>query len=79
MSASKKLGRGYAEQLLDGATEVHVAKGTKLTRFDPKKDDRDTIVAAMLGPTGNLRAPLIRSGKKLFVGFPKDGFEALKT
>jgi len=32
----------------------------------------------MLGPTGNLRAPTIRVGDTLYVGFPKEGFEGLR-
>jgi hypothetical protein len=29
----------------------------------------DELAGALLGPTGNLRAPAIRRGKKLFIGF----------
>ena len=29
----------------------------------------------MLGPTGNLRAPTIRSGKTVLVGFNEEAFE----
>ena len=39
--------------------------------------DRPTdaeLLAAMLGPTGNLRAPAIRRGKTLLVGFNEDAF-----
>ncbi len=32
------------------------------------------FVDAMLGPTGNLRAPTIRSGKTVLVGFNEDLF-----
>jgi hypothetical protein len=31
-------------------------------------------VAAMLGPTGNLRAPCLRAGKTVIVGFNEDLF-----
>jgi hypothetical protein len=31
----------------------------------------------MLGPTGNLRAPTIRRGKTVVVGFDQDTFERL--
>ena len=33
------------------------------------------VVEAMLGPTGNLRAPTIRKGKTLLVGFHEEVFE----
>ena len=38
------------------------------------KPDRATILAAMLGPTGNLRAPVVRQGRTLYVGFSEDLF-----
>lgn len=48
-----------------------VAKGKKVTRVDLKKDrpDDDEIVALMLGPTGNLRAPTFKVGKTVLIGF----------
>jgi len=41
-----------------------------------KKDAPDdaTLLAHMLGPTGNLRAPAIRVGKTLLVGFNEDAY-----
>ncbi len=48
--------------------------GKKVTQFDVKKgpDSLDDIAAAMLGPTGNLRAPTIRTGKTVLVGFNEE-------
>ena len=39
--------------------------------FDLKKDEPtdEELAKAILGPTGNLRAPALRRGKKMFVGF----------
>jgi len=34
-----------------------------------EKPSRDDVLAVLLGPSGNLRAPTIRKGKKLLVGF----------
>lgn len=34
-------------------------------------------VQAMLGPTGNLRAPCIRRGKTVVVGFDEETYERL--
>ncbi len=53
-----------------------VAKGKKLTEFDVRGEVSDDAVAAMLGPTGNLRSPTIKVGKKLLVGFNEDAFAA---
>jgi len=54
------------------------AKGTRLVSLDPRTATRDEILAVMLGPTGNLRAPTLVVGDTLYVGFPKEGFDELK-
>ena len=45
-------------------------------RFDMKKDrpGQVDLLKAMLGPTGNLRAPTIRKGQTLLVGFNEEVF-----
>ncbi len=58
-----------AWQLLATASEILVAKGKKVVTFNPKTDAKDAILAAALGRTGNLRAPTLRIGDRLLVGF----------
>jgi arsenate reductase-like glutaredoxin family protein len=53
---------------------VIVAKGKKVSEFAGGKADKD-VVEAMLGPTGNLRAPTIRKGKTVLVGFNEELFQ----
>jgi hypothetical protein len=49
-----------------------------LRDIDLAKPPKDAeLLELMLGPTGNLRAPTMRVGSTLYVGFPKDGFEDL--
>ncbi len=74
VSASKKLGRDEAMALLDAVSTVHVAKGKSLQTFSVAKADRDELVEKLLGPTGNLRAPTIRRGKTLLVGFDHETY-----
>ncbi len=38
------------------------------------KPSSDTLAALLLGPTGNLRAPTLRKGKTLIVGFNADTY-----
>ena len=58
---------------------MYVTKGVKVLEFKMKaKPDQEELLGLMLGRTGNLRAPTLRSGKTLFVGFPKGGFEAMQ-
>jgi len=79
VSASKaKLGRAEALDLARAASKIIVARGGSVRTFDMKKDapDDEALLAALLGPTGNLRAPTIRKGKTLYVGFNQDVYAA---
>ncbi len=66
-----RLGEAEAIELLSGMSTLVVAKGKKVTRVNLKKDRPDdaTLIALMLGPTGNLRAPTMKVGKTVLVGF----------
>jgi arsenate reductase-like glutaredoxin family protein len=72
--ASRKLSKDDAAKLAREASQVIVAKGKKLEEFEGGKASAE-VLAAMLGPTGNLRAPCIRAGKTLLVGFNEEAYE----
>jgi arsenate reductase-like glutaredoxin family protein len=55
---------------------VIVAKGKKVSEFAGGKAGKE-VVEAMLGPTGNLRAPTLRRGKTVLVGFNEEVFEQI--
>ena len=74
--ATRKLGRDDAEALAHKARTVIVAKGKKVTEFKVKGPPGDDVVDAMLGPTGNLRAPTLRSGSTVLVGYNEEAYEA---
>jgi arsenate reductase-like glutaredoxin family protein len=75
--ASRKLGRDDAEALAKKAKNLVVAKGKKVTEFEVGKKTTDAAVDAMLGPTGNLRAPTLVSGDTLLVGFNEERYQAV--
>lgn len=58
---------------------VYVFKGKKVTHFDLRATavDQQTLLDALLGPTGNLRAPALLVGKTLIVGFNAEEFPRL--
>ena len=70
-AGKERRGRDEALALAKAADRVVVARGKKVVSFDMKKQppDDDTLAAHLLGPTGNLRAPTLRKGKTLLVGF----------
>jgi len=65
------LGPNEALKLTRDVSEIIAAKGKKVVRFHfgKEKPSRDELLAVLLGPSGNLRAPTLRKGKKLLIGF----------
>lgn len=72
--ASRKLQAEDARKLLETATKVVAAKGKKVDEFSVPTSAVPEIIEAMLGPTGNLRAPTMRVGDTILVGFHEDVF-----
>jgi hypothetical protein len=70
-AGKERRGRSEALALARAADKVIVARGKKVVEFDMKKTppEDDVLLAQILGPTGNLRAPTLRKGKTLLVGF----------
>jgi arsenate reductase-like glutaredoxin family protein len=73
-AGKKKNGPKEALALARSAARVVVARGKKVVAFDMKKDHPDdaTLLSHLLGPSRNLRAPTVRQGKTLLVGFTDD-------
>lgn len=64
--------------VLEGVEQLHVAKGKKVLHIDLTEDrptDTD-LLALLLGRSGKLRAPTIRTGATLLVGY---NLELLET
>jgi hypothetical protein len=66
-----KLGLKDAMALLAGADVLYAARGKKVERIDLRagKPEKATVERLILGPTGNLRAPTLRVGRTLVIGF----------
>ena len=61
--------------LLEGMTELRVAKGRKVVRADLSAGDRPPdgeLVKLMVSRWGRLRAPAMKVGTTLVVGFNRD-------
>ena len=77
VNASKqRFGPSDLSELFADASKVIVAKGKKVVTFAPKKDTCDTaeLHKSVIGPSGNLRAPAIRTGKTWLVGFSSEAY-----
>jgi hypothetical protein len=71
----EKITADAAWDLLGAAQEVIVGQGQKFVIFAPAQDDKETILKACLGRTGNLRAPTLKMGNLIVVGFNNDMYE----
>ena len=62
---------GHALGVLAKVDTLYVVRGKRVVHVDFRKDkpDRATLLGFLLGPTGNLRAPTLRKGRTLLVGF----------
>ena len=65
-----------ARNLFASANKLFVSRGKKTELFDLIKEqpDKEAFEKMILGRTGNLRAPTIRKGKKIIIGFNEDSF-----
>ncbi len=59
--------------------ELVVCKGKKVERFDLRRGlpAHDVLERVLLGPTGNLRAPMVCVGKTAVVGYDEAVFREL--
>ncbi len=48
---------------------VHVGRGKKTVIYTPSTESKEEILKVSLGRTGNLRAPAVRVGVTLYVGY----------
>lgn len=79
MLANKiKIHRDEALELARAADLVLVSRGKKLVRLEGGDGTSDDEIASLiLGRSGTLRAPAIRAGGTLLVGFHAEGYSEI--
>ena len=75
----ERVGAREAVALTSEMEELHVAKRRKVLHLDLRRSrsDRDPLLGLLLGPSGNLRAPTMRVGRTLCVGFAPEMYRAV--
>jgi hypothetical protein len=63
--------------VLAGVDRLYAAKGKRVVHVDLRKGkpERAVLLGLLLGPTGNLRAPTLRKGRTLLVGFDESTYK----
>ena len=56
-------------ELMGSAERIVVAKGKRVETFVPTEDTQESILKVVLGRSGSLRAPTVRSGDVFLVGY----------
>ena len=66
-----------ALELLGQVDELYATKGTKVIHVDLKKErpDDETLLNLVIGPSGKLRAPTLKKGRTLIVGFDEATYQ----
>ena len=72
-SRKQPLSDDDARNLLGQVSSVWVAKGKKVRELAAGEAGLDDLK----GPTGNYRAPIVRAGDRLLVGFHPESLESL--
>ncbi len=74
-----RFGRREALALAAKAEQIYVSKGRKTIHLDLRKTEHseDEIAGLLLGPTGNLRAPALRVGRILIIGFDEQVYSEI--
>lgn len=74
-----KYGVDKLAEVVEGVNTLIVVKGKAVNNVNLKKEapDSEALAAYLLGPTGNLRAPTIRVGKTMMVGYDEATYQAL--
>ena len=72
-SRKEPLSDEEAQELLDSVSKVIVAKGKRFNEMPAAEAELDHLK----GPTGNYRAPMVRKGKTLLVGFHPETLQSL--
>src|SRR5262245_36412662 len=65
--------------VLKDVDEIYAAKGKQVVHMDVRrgKPSKAELLGVLLGPTGNLRAPTVRKGRTLIVGFDEATYQRL--
>ena len=72
----RKMGEKEALALAGQVDTIHATRGTRVITIDMKaaKPDAATLKSLLIGPSGNLRAPTLRVGRTLLVGFDEAAY-----
>lgn len=71
------LNQNAALAMLTDVDRIYSTKGKRVTCVDLTQENlsNETLLSLLLGPKGNLRAPTLRVGRTLLVGFDQATYD----
>jgi len=66
-----------AWQLLKSAKKIVTATGKKVQNWNPKTDDKESILKQAMGRSGNLRVPTLLVDNMYVIGFNSEFYDSL--
>lgn len=73
----EKINEEQAWQAISEFSKVYIGKGKKVLEFEPTPDNREEILKAAMGRSGNLRAPALKTKDAVFIGFNEEIYSQL--
>ncbi|MCG8688058.1 MAG: hypothetical protein MI892_24500 [Desulfobacterales bacterium] len=73
----EKIDADQAWDMVKGQSQVFIGKGKKILEFTPDEANREDILKSAMGRSGNLRAPTVKTGGKVLIGFNEDIYTRL--
>ena len=63
--------------LVGQVNDLYVTRGTKVIHIDLKSErpDDESLLSLLIGPSGKLRAPTLKIGKTMIVGFDQATYD----
>ena len=74
LARKEKILPDTALAMIRQAELLAVARGKKIAEFTPSAKTED-LLKAVIGPSGNLRAPTLKIGRQLLVGYNPELYE----
>ena len=65
----EKINEDQAWDLLSQAQTLYIATGKKVLTLAPEPGEKESILKAAMGRAGNLRAPTLKKGEAILIGY----------
>lgn len=71
----RKIGSDEAWEILKTHKTILIGRGKKYKTYVPDEENREEILKAAMGPSGNLRAPTLEKEATLIIGYNPEMFD----